>query len=383
MANPVFINSSYYQRAWRLFTSDKSWGKKVLLIILALIVPIVGLLGVMGYCLERARMAAWGMQDAPEKGSLDVGTCLRTGARGFAVTFCWVFVPTLVLETFLGVLNYFSFSLIAGMLTLPVAVIIFCCSAIGLVAALHATIYQKISAGFAFKRIFMMVQHGISGLLKIVGSQLIVTFCGNIILSIFSFLIGLPLMVFILGMNESLVNEIDYLASIPSDILTTEQAWRIIFVLFQVILPILIIFWLVGIIYSALLYPVHYISVGLWMYQFDVQAWGGVSDEMPEPMQEQKAWAYGAVYGAYNTGQDSPADQNNAWSLPQATTDMPQSGYTAPVTSSQNFEQDYGQPRFCPQCGSPLVSGDKFCRNCGNTIAPQEDEKNQNEGDFS
>lgn len=67
MASPVFINSSYYQRAWRMLTSQKGWGKTIMLIILALIVPLVGVLGVMGYCLERARMIAWGMQNAPEK----------------------------------------------------------------------------------------------------------------------------------------------------------------------------------------------------------------------------------------------------------------------------------------------------------------------------
>ena len=127
MASPVFINSSYYQRAWRMLTSQKGWGKTIILIILALILPLVGVLGVMGYCFERARMIAWGMQNAPEKGTLGVGTCLRSGLRGFVVAFCWVFVPTFVLETISMVLNFLSLSFIAAMLTLPIAIIILCC----------------------------------------------------------------------------------------------------------------------------------------------------------------------------------------------------------------------------------------------------------------
>lgn len=373
MASPVFINSSYYQRAWRMLTSQKGWGKTIILIILALIVPLVGVLGVMGYCFERARMIAWGMQNAPEKGTLGVGTCLRSGLRGFVVAFCWVFVPTFVLETISMVLNFLSLSFIAAMLTLPIAIIILCCSVVGLVAALHATIYQKISAGFAVKRIVMMARHGISGLAKIIVSQFVVGFFGNIFISLLAFFIGMPLAGLVLDINENLVDEINYLTSLSNSVVTSEQAVRLIVLLLQVLLPIIIVFWLAGIIYSAFLYPVHYMSIGLWMYQFDVQAWGGVSDEMPQPMKEQKPWSYGEVYGAYNTGQQ-PADvnQNNKAALPQMTTDMPQSGYTAPVISGQNVDQEHVQPRFCPQCGNPLVPGDKFCRNCGKAIAPQE-----------
>lgn len=378
MANPIFINSSYYQRAWRMFTSQEGWGKRVLLIMLALIVPIIGVLGVMGYCLERARMVAWGMQDAPKKDSLGVVTCLRSGVRGFAVTFCWVFVPTLVLETISVTLSFFSLSFISAMLTLPIAVIILCFSVVGLVAALHATIYQKISAGFAFKRIFKMAHHGVSGLAKIVVSQFVAGFFGNIILSLLAFFIGVPLAGFVLGMNKNLMYEINYLTSLPNDVFTAQQAWQLIMLLIQVLLPVIIVFWVVGIIYSAFLYPVHYISVGLWMYQFDVQAWGSVSDEMPQPMKAQQPWTYGSAYGMYNTGQQ-PVDTNQNWSLPQVTTDMPQSGYTAPVTSQQNYDQGYSQPRFCPQCGTPLVAGDKFCRNCGNSIESQNDISNSSE----
>ena len=219
----------------------------------------------------------------------------------------------------------------------------------------------------------MMARHGISGLAKIIVSQFVVGFFGNIFISLLAFFIGMPLAGLVLDINENLVDEINYLTSLSNSVVTSEQAVRLIVLLLQVLLPIIIVFWLAGIIYSAFLYPVHYMSIGLWMYQFDVQAWGGVSDEMPQPMKEQKPWSYGEVYGAYNTGQQ-PADvnQNNKAALPQMTTDMPQSGYTAPVISGQNVDQEHVQPRFCPQCGNPLVPGDKFCRNCGKAIAPQE-----------
>lgn len=360
MSRPVFIDSSYYQRAWRALTGERGWVGRVLLMFCALVVPVAGVLGVMGYCLERARTVAWGMSEPPERGSLGVGRCLRSGLRGFAVAFVWAFVPALAVGVATALLGAVGLGGLTVALALPEWAVMVCAGAMGSVAALRATIYQRISCGFDVSAVFRMCRHGVSGLGRIVLSQMVVGLGWSFLLTMVVMCVGMPLATAVLALNPALVDEANRLMGPNS--LSYEDALRLLWVAFLVLLPVIIVTVLANLAFSALVYPVHYIALGLWMVQFDVAAWGGPSDPMPEPIPAERPWTYGAWAAAGGTAPSGHADPPPA--LPQMTTDMPLSGYTAPVTSAAAAPG----ARFCPRCGSPLVAGDRFCRGCGATV---------------
>ena len=72
-------NEGYYSRSWKLLSRDKGWYKPLLVMAVALFVPIVGALGVLGYELEWARLTAWGVDSSPKQKNVQVGKCIKAG----------------------------------------------------------------------------------------------------------------------------------------------------------------------------------------------------------------------------------------------------------------------------------------------------------------
>ena len=92
-----FRRDRYLARSWALLTRDRGWVKPVLLMTVAVLVPIVGLLGVLGYALEWARLTAWNVNAAPKQRGVDLGACIKSGWRGFVVMLVWGIVSGVVI----------------------------------------------------------------------------------------------------------------------------------------------------------------------------------------------------------------------------------------------------------------------------------------------
>lgn len=78
-------DAKYFSHSWKLLTRDKGWVKPILVLAIAMFVPVVGPLAVLGYALEWARLSAWGVDAAPKQRGVKIGGCLVAGWRAFVV----------------------------------------------------------------------------------------------------------------------------------------------------------------------------------------------------------------------------------------------------------------------------------------------------------
>ena len=162
-----FERGRYFSRAWSLLTREKGWWKPVAVCAAADLVPVAGPLGVLGYRLEWARLVAWGADVSPKRHGVRVGSCISSGWRGFLVLLVW----SLVMGVIGGVCG--ALPLIGGLLGTLWTI---CCLYLGMVvsvAALRATIYQKAGAGFSWKNLVELGRRDPSGLLGILGWEML------------------------------------------------------------------------------------------------------------------------------------------------------------------------------------------------------------------
>ena len=272
-----FRPDRYFARSWALLTRDRGWIKPVLVMVAASLVPFVGLLGVLGYAAEWARLTAWGVTSSPKQKGVRVGACIASGWRVFVVMLGWGLVIALVS----GVLSMIP--LLGSLLTFAWFVISVFLGVMIMVASLRATIYQKIGAGFRISTIWQMVSSDVAGLARVFGMQM----AGAAI----SWLVGVVIMLLaVMTMLPRLVYYIDYVAefdAIMSDSMRMSLFFDMIVEFLTVMGPFLIVVSVVSGIISIIMMLLSYTAVGLWMRQFNVPAWG--RDEDPLPVTGQSA----------------------------------------------------------------------------------------------
>ena len=272
-----FRPDRYFARSWALLTRDRGWIKPVLVMVAACLVPIVGLLGVLGYAAEWARLTVWGVTSSPKQKGVRVGACIASGWRVFVVMLGWGLVIALVS----GVLS--TIPLLGSLLTFAWFVISVFLGIMIMVAALRATIYQKIGAGFRISTIWQMVSSDVAGLVRIFGMQM----AGAAI----SWAAGFVVMLLaVMTMLPRLLYYVDYVAefdAIMSDSMRMSLFFDMIVDFLTVMGPFLIVVSVVSGIISIIMMLLGYTAVGLWMRQFNVPAWG--RDEDPLPVTAQSA----------------------------------------------------------------------------------------------
>lgn len=272
-----FRPDRYFARSWALLTRDRGWIKPVLVMVAACLVPIVGLLGVLGYAAEWARLTAWGVTSSPKQKGVRVGACIASGWRVFVVMLGWGLVIALVS----GVLS--TIPLLGSLLTFAWFVFSVFLGIMIMVAALRATIYQKIGAGFRISTIWQMVSSDVAGLVRIFGMQM----AGDAI----SWAAGVVVMLLaVMTMLPRLLYYVDYVAefdAIMSDSMRMSLFFDMIVEFLTVMGPFLIVVSVVSGIISIIMMLLGYTAVGLWMRQFNVPAWG--RDEDPLPVTGQSA----------------------------------------------------------------------------------------------
>ena len=266
-----FQRDRYFSRAWALLTHDKGWIKPVLVMSVADLVPVAGALGTYGYKLEWARLLSWGADVSPKQKNVQVGACVGAGWRGFLVFVGWAIVMGIIG----GVCN--SVPLLGGLLGTLWSVFALYLAMVSRVAAVRATIYQKPGAGYKVKGIWEMCSRDVSGLIRIIGSQLI---C-YVIMAVVS---GLALTATALGALPRILYMIDDLSYYAYGYTSAYLAGYVVeFILYLLSAfgPTLIALALLGLVAHTLLSLVVYASIGLWMRQFDVPNWGRSEDPLP------------------------------------------------------------------------------------------------------
>ena len=266
----------YFSRAWSLLTREKGWWKPVAVCAAADLVPVAGPLGVLGYKLEWARLVAWGADVSPKRHGVRVGSCISSGWRGFLVLLVW----SLVMGVIGGVCG--ALPLIGGLLSTLWTI---CCLYLGMVvsvATLRATIYQKAGAGFSWKNLVELGRRDPSGLLSILGWEmlcyLVIALVSGIVLSVTA-LGAMPRII-------SLTSELGYYNSGLSpygdlEYYVTQLAMELFFYVIAAFGPTLIVLGLIALVLRNGISMVVYAALGLWIRQFDVANWGRSEEPLP------------------------------------------------------------------------------------------------------
>ena len=263
-----FKSTRYFSRSWALLTKDRGWIKPVLLMTVALLVPIVGWLGVIGYIAEWARLTAWGVNAAPKQRGVRVGECIASGFRVAIVYIVWSFCIGLIagiaaVIPLLGGLAAFAWWLFSIFLSVVV-----------MVAMLRATIYQKIRAGLRVKTIWQMVSHDSSGLIRILGIEIV----GGLIIGAICTVVAIIFFVNLLPQIFYYAAYLDQYQAILSTDMQAVLALQLLGTILSALGPAFIVVYLlcgfVGVVLSMLVAT----AVALWMRQFDVASWGREED---------------------------------------------------------------------------------------------------------
>ena len=266
-----FRRERYFSRAWALLTRDRGWIKPVLVMSVALLVPIAGILGVMGYVFEWARLTAWGVNSAPRQRGVRVGACISSGWRAFVVGLVWGILSSIVLGivAIVPVIGWIVAAL-WGLITAFLAIVV-------VVASLRATIYQKIRPGLRASTIWKMVSHDPGGLVRVFLIELI----GGALIGMVSTVVVL---VALFGVLPQVIYYAEYVMAYESVLSADMQAALVVQLIFSVLSalgPAAVVLIVVGNIMTVILYMVVATAVGLWMRQFNVPAWGRDEDPLP------------------------------------------------------------------------------------------------------
>lgn len=261
---------NYAKHSWELLTQQPGWIKPVLVLSAAMLVPIVGSIGVTGYGLEWARLTAWGVDAAPKQKNVQVGKLIASGWRAVVISLVIVlcfsavvgllsFVANLINGSF-GTLLELLIQLVASVAELFLGVFIS-------IASVRAAIYEKISAGLRLDRVLDMVKRDFGGFCHLLLLVLAAGFVAAILIFVIILIAGVGLMPSILmAANAS----------------SGDQAMAM---MLQAMGPVLGVGLIFGYGLSILgnAYSLVYINaVALWMRQFDVPSWGRSEDPLPQ-----------------------------------------------------------------------------------------------------
>lgn len=265
-----FRRDRYLARAWALLTRDRGWVKPVLVMTVALLVPVVGALGAIGYAVEWARLTAWGVNAAPKQRGVRVGECIRSGWRAFLVMLvwgvCWGVVRAVLARL----------PLVGDLADLLAALFQVFLSAVVAAAVLRATIYQRAVPGLRVKKVWEMVRHDPGGLARVMGIGLL----GAALLAVIA---GAIVSSALLSVLPHLVVAADYLrygtllSSYAQGRIALQLLLSLVASMGPALLALLLVDGFVGVVFTLLCYT----AVGLWMRQFDVPSWGRDEDPLP------------------------------------------------------------------------------------------------------
>ena len=332
----------YYQTAWNDIKNSPGWFGKLCLLALLNFIPIFGQIVTYGYLYGWAREMAWGTH-RPMPASIfanDDGKFWRRGWFLFVIAFVFGLIPSIIMAVGQGMqgtsmetlASLYSnthstapvvaggaaatagigslIALIGAILSLLVCLFVW-------IASMRTAIYDRLSAGFQFGKIWSMFRYDTKGIFKIFGMNLIVSL---IISAIGVIVLGIALAIMI-GVGVSLSSGSHETASIA--------AMSLIGIMSLVVL-VIAYFIVVGALYVEALVAR---ALGYWTMQFEVPKWRGQDDPMPFEL------VYAAAPAAQSyapTGSDPAGTQN--------TYQAEQGGYQPMAPTEAAYQPQQGQP---------------------------------------
>lgn len=349
-----------FSRSWKLMTSESGWFKPLLIMAVAMLVPVAGVLGVIGYSYEWARLVAWGADSAPKRKDVHVGGLIGAGWRVFLIMWLWmmVWMVAYIVLMMIGAIGGPILTLLFAVVGL-VSLVFY--APLVIASIMRGSIYTKITAGLNPARAFELVRRDPKGIFAYLGVQVL----ASLVVGIVEFLLMLPVSaavapyMHLFGATAAQLADPIYILGMF--LYLYPAAWVAVVPLFY-LLMVVTMGWSL---FSAG-------ALGLWMRQFNLPAWGGPSDPLPQstpvtPSAQQPA--QGAVqqsaqsapvqqYGAPSTNQ---GQQNGAYGMPgyqQPQANEPATGfvpaYQQPVEPVQAVVP--GQPAQANETVQPVVA---------------------------
>lgn len=368
-----FQKDRYFGRAWAMLTQEKGWWKPILLCALGALVPIVGPLAVLGYGLEWSRRVAWGSTEGPSR-QVKIGGLIKSGWRGFVVVAGWsiaVVIVGSIVENLPWIGDFLGS--VWGIFTLFLGVVF-------VVAEVRATIYQNFKAGYRAKTLWQMVSRDPWGLLRVFVIKLVPT----LIVGVVGFLMFVPAMFGSLGFIAELVDYMDSYYYYMTDAEAVRLALEVVGFFVEQFAPAFFVTLVVALAANAFVNLLVDCSVGLWLRQFDVPAWGKDEDPLPEtsvaeaaapelPASPTPAPPAPAAPVA-PVAPVSPSPEPAAPVVPVApvvsapAAAEPPAAETVPA-ATEPAPASIDAKKTCDACGSELPENAKFCIECGAPVA--------------
>ena len=358
----------YFKSAWGDIKNSPGWFGKLCLLALLNFIPVFGQIVTFAYLYGWAREIAWGTHEPmPAKiFSNEDGKFWRRGWFVLVLTFVFALVPQVVMQLgdvwqIMGtggrahgaVSAQNSFLAVMGSLLFFVGLVgAILLSVLAWIGSMRIAIYDRLSAGFQFGKIWKMLRYDTNGILKIFGMNLLVSLILGVILS---FLIFMAMFVVaavgvagLVGAGYS-VDSLQYMSDAQALHMMTQ------FFSSAGIVGVLAILLVAFATSLASLYVDTLVirALGYWTLQFDVPRWGGQDEPLPfesaapaqpvapasvvPPVQE----PYTAPMG------DIPAEQQPSYGAPAGVAPLEQQpqGYGAPVEPDEVMPAvEYGEP---------------------------------------
>ena len=277
----------YFARSWALLTMEKGWWKPVLIMALFGLIPVIGILALVGYALETARVTAWGINAGPKQKDFKFGTYSVTGLM--AVVIALAFGLAYIIAT--GILSFIP---VINLILIPVFIVAaFVYPLFINVIQVRAAVYGNISAGFAFKNIFEMIKHDMGGLFRIFGMGIVLGIATSIIMGIIGGSAAISMFVNIGTQAVTIARTQNVTSQQQLGLIMLALLARGFIQMGPIFLAIGYIGHVVGLIVMLLLQN----AIALWMRQFNVAAWGQSNDPLPPFINDPRDGA-AAVYSA-------------------------------------------------------------------------------------
>lgn len=306
-----FRRDRYFARSWALLTRHAGWIKPVLLLTVALLVPLVGWWGVMGYALEWARLTAWGVNAAPKQRGVRVGECIASGARAFVVLLLWSVVAGIVV----GLLS--ALPLVGGIVSAAWTVLSLFFGVVVMAAELRATIYRRIVPGLRVGTVWQMVRHDPMGLLRVFGMVAV----GGALMGLVSSIVAFSALASILPTLFYYMAYLGEYSQFMSDAALASGVVAFVFEALAAMGPVLIVLLLLDGFMGVITLLVGYTGVALWMRQFNVPAWRADEDPLPPFVSDPRDPAPDSPAGAPDPVQEeggAQTEKDEGTSLPPA-----------------------------------------------------------------
>lgn len=303
----------YYKTAWGDIKNSPGWFGKLCLLALINFIPVFGQIVTGGYLYGWAREIAWGTR-APLGARIfnnDDGKFWRRGWFIFVLGFVFALLPMIITSIGSamqsagvvvapnGAVHSTGNPVVAGFGTLIYFIgflLTFFMMILRWIGSMRIAIYDRLSAGFQFGKLWKMLRHDTSGIMRIFGMYLLVGIILGIILSI---IISILAFIVIFAGVSGLINA-GYTANALQH-MTQAQAVQLLWQFIASAGVVGFFAFVIGAYLTALstlfIDMLVVRALGYWTMQFDVPNWHGQDDPMPfETMPKAQQPAPGQPY---------------------------------------------------------------------------------------